>query len=258
MQLVLSIMPGIDLLGLAFKKEGFCVVQGGDVIFGGDVRDEHYPAGRFDGVISGPPCQAFSRLAHMVRQNGYEPKFGNLIPEFERVVAEAQPTWFIMENVPDAPLPSVPGYATWSTLLNNRQCFDEDGRPAVQNRERRWTFGNRGRQTALMIDTAVFQSLHFAYAATGAGDRQVPVAIGGSGKQKRNKVGRLISRDILSQGTQRSAKGFAAVKRLQGLSDEVDFPAFTIEAKVKAISNGVPLPMGRAIARAVKEATERP
>lgn len=245
-------MPGLDLLGLAFKREGFAVVQGGDVIFGGDVREEHYPPGKFDGVISGPPCQAFSRLAHMVRHNGYEPKFGNLIPEFERVVQEAQPTWFVMENVPDAPLPSVEGYATWSTLLNNRQCFDEDGRPAVQNRERRWTFGDRrtGKRTALMIDTAVFQSEEFEYAATGGSSRPVPIAIGGSGKPKyRGGTGRM-------PWNAKSRSAFAEVCRKQGLPDDFDLPSFTVAAKCKAVGNGVPLPMGRAIARAVKEATE--
>ena len=64
-QLVLSTFPGIDLLGHAFKLEGFCVVQGGDVIFGGDIRDEHYPAGKFNGVIGGPPCKWWSSAANI-------------------------------------------------------------------------------------------------------------------------------------------------------------------------------------------------
>jgi DNA (cytosine-5)-methyltransferase 1 len=74
-QLVLSLFPGIGLLDMAFEAEGFCVVRGPDVLWGGDIRNFHPPRCRFDGVIGGPPCQAFSRLAHMVRQNGYEPKF---------------------------------------------------------------------------------------------------------------------------------------------------------------------------------------
>lgn len=37
-KLVLSLFPGADLLGMAFEQEGFCVVQGPDVIFGRDVR----------------------------------------------------------------------------------------------------------------------------------------------------------------------------------------------------------------------------
>lgn len=120
-QLVLSLFPGIGLLDMAFEREGFCVVRGPDVLWGGDIRNFHPPAGKFDGVIGGPPCQEFSRLAFMVRHNGHQPKFGNLIPEFERVVCRARPNWFVMENVPDAPLPSVDGYDCYSYILNNRR-----------------------------------------------------------------------------------------------------------------------------------------
>ena len=94
--LVLSLFPGIGLLDRAFEEEGFCIVRGPDVLWGGDIRRFHPPAGRFNGIIGGPPCQAFSRLAHMVRHNGYEPKFGNLIPEYERCVDEGQPDWLLM------------------------------------------------------------------------------------------------------------------------------------------------------------------
>lgn len=256
--LVLSLFPGIGLLDMAFEQEGFCVVRGPDVLWGGDIRKFNPPAGRFDGVIGGPPCQAFSRLAFIVRANGHEPQFGNLIPEFERVVREAKPRWFLMENVPDAPVPNIDGYGRWSCILNNRQCANEDGTPADQNRTRRWSFGQPGLSSPLLIDIVPMESSTFRYAATGAGDRQVPVAIGGSGKPKRNKVGRLVSRDVLSNGTNRTERGFSCVKELQGVPADFDIPPFTVAAKVKAIANGVPLPMGRAIARAVKEAISQP
>lgn len=43
--------------------------------------------------------------------------------------------------------------------------------------------------------------------------------------------------------------------RLQGLpEDYLDHAPWTSDAKRRAIANGVPLPMGRAIARAVKRA----
>lgn len=245
--LVLSLFPGIGLLDMAFEQEGFCVVRGPDVLWGGDIRRFHPPAGKFDGVIGGPPCQAFSRLAHMVRHNGYEPMFGNLIPEFERVVIESQPTWFVMENVPDAPTPQPLMYATWSTLLNNRQCFDEDGRPATQNRVRRWTFGDRrtGKRTALMIDTAALENQIYERAALGGSDtREIPIAIGGSGKRK-------TTLPFNSKGR----KSLAELVVKQGLpADFAEHLPFTASAACKAIGNGVPLPMGRAIAKAVKEA----
>jgi site-specific DNA-cytosine methylase len=46
--------------------------------------------------------------------------------------------------------------------------------------------------------------------------------------------------------------------RLQGLPENylADAP-FTAEGKLKAVANGVPLPMGRAIARAVSRAMQR-
>jgi DNA (cytosine-5)-methyltransferase 1 len=56
--LVLSLFPGIGLLDMAFEQEGFCVVRGPDLLWGGDVKRFHPPAGKFDGVIGGPPCQA--------------------------------------------------------------------------------------------------------------------------------------------------------------------------------------------------------
>lgn len=253
MQLVLSLFPGIGLLDKAFEEEGFCVVRGPDVLWGGDIRKFHPPAGRFDGVIGGPPCQAFSRLAHMVRQNGYEPKFGNLIPEFERCVREAKPAWFLMENVPDAPLPTNIGrddyryYRIHSFILNNRQCIDENGLPAVQNRARRWTWGCVDHHNPLRVETAPLESMDFEYAAVGGSSR--PIAIGGSGKPKnfRDGKGRM-------PWNSKSAASFKEICGKQGLPAEFDLPPFTVSAKCKAVGNGVPLPMGRAIARAVKQA----
>jgi DNA (cytosine-5)-methyltransferase 1 len=114
--LVLSLFPGIGLLDRAFEEEGFCVVRGPDLLWGGDVRRFHPPAGRFDGVIGGPPCQAFSRLRSLVLAGGHR-LAENLIPEYERVVSEAAPRWFLMENVSTAPVPVVPGYRTSERLV---------------------------------------------------------------------------------------------------------------------------------------------
>ncbi len=97
LDLVLSLFPGIGLLDMAFEEQGFCVVRGPDVLWGGDIGRFHPPAGRFEGVIGGPPCQCFSPLARIVRAKGKEPRYGNLIPEFEGCVAEAQPEWFLEE-----------------------------------------------------------------------------------------------------------------------------------------------------------------
>ena len=104
--LVLSLFPGIDLFGRAFEEEGFCVVRGPDIIYGQDARTWSVIKGKFDVVIGGPPCKSFSTA-----NRGNIPNQGNLIPEFERLVKEAQPKVFVMENVREAPKVHVEKYA---------------------------------------------------------------------------------------------------------------------------------------------------
>lgn len=246
--LVLSLFPGIGLLDRAFEEEGFCVVRGPDLLWGGDIKRFHPTPGRFEGIIGGPPCQAFSRLVHMVRQNGYEPKFGNLIPEFERVAFEARPEWFLMENVPDAPKPTVVGYHVCDRLFNNRWLGQ------TQNRLRRFSFGVQTDVSILLttffIEGEALMPSAFEYAATGGSERETPIAIGGSGKRKRT------FRDGKSRlpWNSKSAGAFKEVARKQGLPVDFDLPPFTVAAKCQAVGNGVPLPMGRAVAKAVKQA----
>mgnify|MGYP002359627434 CR=1 FL=1 len=237
--LVLSLFPGIGLLDMAFEEEGFCVVRGPDVLWGGDVRRFHPPAGRFDGVIGGPPCQSFSRLRYLVIHNGYKPA-PNLIPEYERCVAEAQPAWFVMENVEAAPVPVVGGYKVRDSILNNRWVG------GVQNRRRRFSFGTRDGRP-LDLEVALFEEQEWAPAVMAhGGAREVPVAVGGSGKRKATKANEI--------GYQ-TAEYVRRALRLQGLPETLlDEAPFTVAGKCEVIGNGVPLPMGRAIARAVKKA----
>ncbi|HZM27393.1 MAG TPA: DNA cytosine methyltransferase, partial [Gemmatimonadales bacterium] len=151
--LVLSLFPGIGLLDMAFEEEGFCVVRGPDLLWGGDIRRFHPPAGKFDGVIGGPPCQAFSRLVHIVKAKGQTPK-PNLIPEYERIVRETGPRWFVMENVPEAPMPEVDGYAVSVTLVRDSYVG------GLTKRMRAFSFGRRG-PTAPRLDTWIdWSALH--------------------------------------------------------------------------------------------------
>lgn len=242
-QVVLSLFPGVGLLDRAFEDAGFCVVRGPDVIWGGDVKRFHAPAGRFDGVIGGPPCQPFSQLVHMIRANGFEPRHENLIPEFERIVEEAQPDWFAMEEVPRAPLPAVPGYLLHNQILNARHVG------STQNRERRISFGTRDGR-ALRVQTDVFEPIDFDFAVTG--DARVrPAVIGGSGKRKATATGGKTS--SLDRGG--GSLPFARMCELQGLPrDFLSESPFTVAGKRQAVGNGVPLPLGRAIAAAVLRA----
>lgn len=177
--LVLSLFPGIGLLDMAFEEEGFCVVRGPDLLWGGDIHRFHPPAGKFDGVIGGPPCQAFSTFRHLVIAQGFT-LADNLIPEFERVVTEAAPQWFVMENVPDAPLPQVLGYGVQRELICDHWVGGETGR------KRSFSFGRPGPGPRFHIETLALHAPnpHPAILASG-GTRERPVKIGGSGKPKR-------------------------------------------------------------------------
>lgn len=251
-QLVLSLFPGIGLLDMAFEEAGFCVVRGPDVLWGGDVKRFHPPAGVFQGVIGGPPCQAFSRLRHMVEANGYTVA-ENLIPEYERVVREAQPSWFLMENVPDAPEPIVAGYAVKSAELNNRWVGGE------QNRKRRFSFGVMGSAPTDLWNYLAIEALEppMWMHAVVCDSRSVPVKMLGNGKPKRGHT--VVAGHGNAPGQRDSgetAMALSQMSELQGLpADFLDKAPFTIHGKRKVIGNGVPLPMGRAIANAVREAT---
>ncbi len=132
-QLVLSLFPGIDLLGRGFEDEGFCVVRGPDIILGGDIRHFHSVPGRFDGVIGGPPCPDFSRA-----QRGEPTGYGlSMLQEFRRVVEESVPLWWLMENVAGVPDVRIEGYSHQRIDINASQCG------LRQNRLRHFQFGHR-------------------------------------------------------------------------------------------------------------------
>ncbi len=221
--LVLSTFPGLGLLDRAFEEEGYCIVRGPDVLWGGNIKDFHPPAGVFGSVIGGPPCQVFSALKALNPLAGE--KHGNLIPEFERVVFEAQPEWFVMENVPGAPEAEVPGYIVQSLILNNRWVGGE------QDRTRRFSFGTRDGRS-LSVDVALFEDQAWH-----------PTVLAGHGP-----VGRGKGYD--------SNPSIQDMCRLQGLPEDfLEDAPFTAHGKRKVIGNGVALPMGRAIAAAVRRAT---
>jgi DNA (cytosine-5)-methyltransferase 1 len=231
--LVLSIFPGIGMLDRAFEQEGFCLVRGPDLLWGGDIKEFHAPAGTFDGVIGGPPCQAFSRLVAVIRHRGHRIA-ANLIPEFERVVAEAQPRWWIMENVDRAPLPSVPGYRVDPTLLNNRWLGQE------QNRLHRFSFGTRdGRR--LRYDVVRVEALAYEPRVCASG-----VTKPGADRRRSHRLKYL---------GWKTRAALAIALKFQGLpANFLDRAPFTIQGKIAAVGNGVPLPVGREVARAVHRA----
>ncbi len=237
--LVLSLFPGIGLLDRGFEDEGFCVVRGPDLLWGGDVKKFHPPAGKFDGAIGGPPCQAFSGLANINLARGRVPA-ENLIPEYERCIAEAQPSWFVMENVPQAPKPQVRWYAVRDYVLNNRQFGGE------QNRERRFSFGVHHR-----VRDAAFVMLKPRIVALEAVRWEPAVTSSMGGRRIGPDKGYKSPKALRERSNEERA-------RLQGLPDDFDLPGFTVNAKKTAIANGVPYPLARGIALAVREALGLP
>jgi len=215
-QIVLSLFPGIDLLGRGFELEGFCIVRGPDLIFGGDVRMFHVPHARFDGVIAGTPCQDFSK-ARRTPPTGYGDE---MLSEFSRLVTEAQPTWFLLENVPTVPNVHIDGYTIQRLDLNARECG------AAQRRPRHFQFGSL---TGLVIVPA---------RATSNGTRSQQTA-------------------MASEGHKATRRGWPEFCELQGLPHNFDLPGMTRAAKYAAVGNGVHIAVARTLARAIVEALTR-
>lgn len=232
-RLVLSLFPGIGLLDRAFEEEGFTVVRGPDILWGSDARNFHPPADVFDGVIGGPPCQPFSNLAFLARAAGGQPKHDNLIPVFEHIVADASPTWFLMENVKGAPIPEVFGYNVVDVLVNNRWVG------GIQDRLRRFSFGTPDGRP-LVIEFEPLEQPEWVPTVTTSA-RATPerrVVRRGTGGTAPHEGPRLPLPEVL---------------RRQGLpADFLKDCPFTVDAQRMMLGNGVPLPLGRAIARAVK------
>lgn len=215
MMLVLSLFPGIDLLGRGFEAEGYCVVRGPDLIWGGDIRAFHPAYGKFDGVIAGSPCQDFSR-ARRSAPTGYGVEMLN---EFTRCVTEARPAWFLLENVPTVPNIAVDGYTVQRFDLNARECG------MSQSRLRHFQFGSR---KGLVI---------------------VPA--------RGKPIGDQSQICLATEGARKDRRAFSDFCQEQGLPRDFALPGMSIKAKYRAVGNGVPVPMARVIARAIRTANRR-
>jgi DNA (cytosine-5)-methyltransferase 1 len=224
-QLVLSLFPGIGLLDRAFEEEGFTVVRGPDLLWGGDIRTFHPPAGKFDGVIGGPPCQSFSPIGNVNRARyGPASVMPDRIPEFRRVVLEAAPTWWLMENSPHAYAPFTPC---------NRLELDNAWLGEAQTRRRAfWS------NLPLLVE--------------------VPALVGVAAGTERTVSGKG-SVDWQGSRAREAPRSVAGMLELQGFpGDLLEHCPFTVGGTKQMIGNGVPLPMGRAVAKAVKRALELP
>lgn len=245
-KLILSIFPGLDVLGMGFEAEGWCVVRGPDVLWGSDIRDFHAPPGVFDGVIGGDPCQSHSSLANLVRAKGLETRFGDLSSEYKRIVEEARPRWFLRENVMRAPDVKPSGYEVMSFVLDNAEIDRGDGVGEPQRRSRRFWFGVSDLVSIDLgerIPRAVLRNPEPKQSVTG---RHTSIGMGGTpGITPGNKAGNPPRYSL------------AEMLELQNLpADLFEHSPFTKQGMRGLLGNAVPLRMARALARAVKDALE--
>jgi DNA (cytosine-5)-methyltransferase 1 len=122
-RLILSLFPGIDLFSKPFEALGFSVVRGPDLLLGQDIRDFHVPARVFSGIIGGSPCQEFSGLRRQ-QPTGYGLE---MLYHYTRIVKEAQPDWFLFENVARVPNLLIDTYS-WQRFELNQAWFSDVSR----------------------------------------------------------------------------------------------------------------------------------
>lgn len=242
--LVLSLFPGIDLLGRGFEAEGYCVLRGPDKIWGQAIETFHVPPRVFDGIIAGSPCQSFS-LANRSRDTSNGDRS---IAEFRRVVTEAQPHWWLLENVPTVPDVTVPGYTT--------QRFDMRASEVGlrQSRLRHFQFGS-------VDGSVVVRDRDVDLAVTGSrrqNDRGSSVGSSAAGR-RRDSLNSVTVRTVIlepccmaSEGKRKDRRSFREFCELQGLPPDFDLPGWSLVFKYRAVGNGVPVPLAQAIARAIQ------
>lgn len=214
-QVVLSLFPGIDLLGMGFEQAGYCVVRGPDLIFGGDIRCFHAPPGVFAGIIAGSPCQDFS----MIRRTAPTGYGKEMLDEFVRVVCEARPEWWLLENVPAVPNIHIDGYS-WQRIDLRASEFG-----LVQRRLRHFQFGSVAVRPLIIPRGDTVEATEACCMAT--------------------------------EGTKSGRRTFSQFCQLQGLPADFSLPSFKMTARYRAVGNGVPVPMAYAIAKAIKESPSK-
>ena len=251
---VLALFPGIDLLGRAFEQAGYVVFRGPDPIFGGDIRHFFPPAGAFDGIVGGPPCQDFSSL----RRTEPTGEGLEMLGEFRRVVTAVEPEWFLCENVSRVPNIEIPGYIVQRLDVDQKWFCDVTRLRHIQfgSRSGRLLHIERGRDAVTQLVSHAAAARHDTRG--GIADAGEQVLFGDEADSRADiaengEPGRVLSGAALAS----DRRTFAELCRLQGLPEGFDLPGFTMEAKKRAVGNGVPLPMGLALARAVTDAYAR-
>lgn len=167
-QLVLSLFTGVGLLDRAFREAGFIVVSAGDLIYGQDIRHFKGIKGKFDGIIGGSPCQTFSD-ANRDRPRAEDYHYGfEMIDQYKRIVKECDCSWYLFENVRNAPNVLIDGYGHQRIDINQGWFSDVHRLRHIQfgHKEGKKIFWERGSVTdrslkscALASDNRSFREL---------------------------------------------------------------------------------------------------
>lgn len=232
MQLVLSIFSGIGLLDKAFREAGFCVVSAGDLITGQDIRDFTGLKNKFKGIIGGPSCQDWSGLKR--EKTNYS---ALMMYEFLRVVSECEPDWYLMENVKGVP--------NVTELLNNHVTYRLN-KDVTELQDISVTLQDYNHQR---ID--INQGWYDNYS------RLRHIQFGSKNDLYIDIPRGTMSKNILGGCALASdVRSFKELCHIQGLPDDYDLPDFNVKGKKKAVGNGVPLSIGRVLAKAVLDVTD--
>lgn len=223
--LVLSLFPGIGLLDRAFELEGFTVVRGPDLLWGGDVRRFSVMPGKFDGIIGGPPCQVFSTASKIRGTDKVD-----MIPEFLRVVREAQPRFVVMENVRQAVRhPEIP--KDWNhCILRDWDTGGETSRTRAI-----WTW------PMMVMEPGGRAAGNPAYAVMATTWKR------GSSDSQYVKYKGFLPGDL-------PVMEYARLQGAEEVGEQLERHKAGKAFAVHCLGNGVPVSMGRYVAKAVREA----
>ena len=137
-----------------------------------------------------------------------------MLGEFVRVVEEARPDWWLLENVPTVPTIQVSGYHVQRLDLNARECG------LRQRRLRHFQFGSASGKVIIVTRRV-----------EPATESQPPC--------------------MATEGRRQHRRTWADFCALQGLPADFRLPGMTLAARYAAVGNGVPLPVARVLARAI-------
>lgn len=225
-RLVLSLYPGLGLLDRAFEEEGFTVVRGPDLLWGGNTRRFAPPRRVFAGIIGGPPCQAHSTAREILNTSTAVDE----IPDFVRCVREGEPDFAVMENVRGPMMKHEAVPREWHPqLLKDWDCGGETARIRAF-----WTWpfmlmapSPRASEPSLSVLASTAKKGKSQYAA-----------------DKRFLPGNL------------SIEEYERLQGVPGMTAGLMDAGASKYLAVHLLGNGVPLAMGRVVARAAREHME--